>query len=82
MSNFFSYKAVSKHKPDIAIDSLTKSHISSALRRTIPEQVLHYDHQKAILFNMNNVIQRASHLFAECLSDLHPQQHKNDACGP
>lgn len=81
MSNFLSYKAVSKHKPDIAIDNLTKSHISSALRRTIPEQVLHYDRQKAILFNMNNVIQRVSHLFAECLSDLHPLQHKSDACG-
>lgn len=81
IGNFFSYKAISKHKPDIVFDSLTKSHISSALRRRTPEQVLHYDRQKAILFNMNNVIQRVSHLFAECLSALHPQQQRSYACG-
>lgn len=72
MSNSLFSTAVSKHKPDAAVDSLTKSRISSALRRTIPEQVLHYDRHKAIFFNMNNVIQRVRHLFAECLSDLHP----------
>ena len=81
IGNFLSYKAISKRKPDIAFDSLTKSHISSALRRRTPEQVLHYDHQKVILFNMNNVIQRVSHLFAECLSALYLQQQRSYACG-